>query len=94
MVLESAGNSRHEGRIYDVSPTGASLLLDARLPVGSQWTLHMHIYKSGQHYRFSLHGHVIYATLSGGAGFRHGLALEKPGGEASATLQALLANPT
>ncbi|MGI9134277.1 MAG: PilZ domain-containing protein [Rhodoferax sp.] len=71
-TLTPHGKARMDARIYDISQSGISLILDHNLAIGTKCHLHCKLFQQGQHHDFALEVTCMRGTLMSGNGFRLG----------------------
>jgi hypothetical protein len=75
------------GRMYDISMTGVSVMLESSLPKKA-YTLEVDIFHDGKRYFFNVQGVPLYNILVSGKGYKIGFQFGPPG----ATLPQELGN--
>lgn len=79
------------GKMYDISETGACIVLDGMLPSKSACMLEFEIFHNGQRHVFSTQALVVYGIFSSGKGFKVGFQFGPRSPEASKSIAALVA---
>ncbi len=88
VTLRSGANG--VGKMVDISPSGACVLLDDGLPAKTQCLLHFDIYVDGKRYDFAAEAVSVYSVLSSGQGFKIGFVFGQLDTHASKTLKSLV----
>jgi hypothetical protein len=91
-ILTSTGRSI-DGRMFDISMTGASLLLEDRVAFEGRCTITISVYKAGTLHHFQVRARFVHASLAGQSGFKHGFEFETPDSAATKALAALTHTP-
>lgn len=91
-ILTNSGRSI-DGRMFDISMTGASVLLEDRVVFNGRCTITISVYKAGVLHHFQVQARFVHASLAGQTGFKHGFEFEKPDGAATKSLAALTHTP-
>lgn len=91
-ILTNSGRSI-DGRMFDISMTGASVLLDDRVPFDGRCTITVSVYKGGVLHHFQVHARFVHASLAGQTGFKHGFEFDAPDSAATKSLAALTHTP-
>ena len=91
-ILTSAGRSI-DGRMFDISMTGASLLLEDRITFEGGCTITISVYKAGTLHHFQVRARFVHASLAGQTGFKHGFEFDAPDQSATKALAALTHTP-
>ncbi len=78
------------GKIYDVSSTGASVIVDDMLPWKKVVKLDIDIFHNGRRFVFTVQAVPVYSVLVSGSGYKFGFQFGPPTPEASKTLGALM----
>lgn len=91
-VLTSSGRSI-DGRMFDVSMTGASVLLEDRVSFNGRCTITVSVYKGGTLHHFQVTARFVHASLAGQSGFKHGFGFDAPDAAATKSLAALTHTP-
>lgn len=87
-VLTSSGRS-FDGRMFDISMTGTSILLDDRIAFNERCTITVSVYKSGALHHFQVRARFVHASLAGQSGFKHGFEFDSPDSNATKALNGL-----
>lgn len=85
-----AGAQPVVGKMFDLSETGACILLDSMLPDKAACMLEVEIFQNGQRYVFSTPAQAVYGIFSSGKGFKVGFQFGPRSPEASKTIAALM----
>jgi hypothetical protein len=91
-ILTAKGRSI-DGRMFDISMTGASLLLEDRIPFDAPCTITISVYKGGVLHHFQVHARFVHASLAGQTGFKHGFEFQGLDNAATQALAALTHTP-
>ena len=91
-IVTSSGGTI-DGRMFDISMTGASVLLDDRANFGARCTIAITVYKSGILHNFQVTARFVHASLAGQTGFKHGFEFDNPDNNAVKSLAALTNTP-
>jgi hypothetical protein len=86
-----AGAQPLVGKMFDISETGACILLDSMLPNKAACVLEIEIFNDGQRYAFSTQAQAVYGIFSSGKGFKVGFQFGPRSPEASKSIAALVA---
>lgn len=78
------------GKVFDVSLTGASVIVDDMLPWKKIVKLDIDIFHNGRRFVFTVQAVPVYSVLVSGAGYKFGFQFGPPTPEASKTLGALM----
>ena len=78
------------GKIFDVSMTGASVVIDDVLPWKKVVKLEIDIFHNGKRFVFMVQAVLVYSVLVSGSGYKFGFQFGPPTPEASKTLGALM----
>lgn len=87
-ILTSGGRSI-DGRMFDISMTGASVLMEERVSFDGRCTLTVSVYKGGTLHHFQVRARFVHASLAGQSGFKHGFEFDAPDSSASKALATL-----
>jgi hypothetical protein len=79
------------GKMYDLSETGACILLDSMLPNKAPCVLEIEIFHDGKRHVFSTQAQAVYGIFSSGKGFKVGFQFGPRSPEASKSIAALVA---
>jgi len=91
-ILTNHGRSI-DGRMFDISMTGASVLLEDRIPFDGRCTITISVYKAGVLHHFQVQARFVHASLAGQTGFKHGFEFDTPDSVATKSLAALTHTP-
>ena len=91
-IVTSSG-ATVEGRMFDISMTGASVLLDDRANFGTRCTIAITVYKGGTLHNIQATARFVHASLAGQSGFKHGFEFDSPDAAAVKSLAALTNTP-
>lgn len=61
-----------DGKIYDMTRTGISVVLDSRLAMKRAYALHINIFRNGRLHNLRIQALAIHESLVGKQGFKHG----------------------
>lgn len=78
------------GRVFDVSMTGASVVIEDILPWKKVVKIDFDIFHNGKRFVFSMQAVPLYNILMSGAGYKCGFQFGPPAPEALTTLGALM----
>ena len=90
-LVVRAGAQPVDGKMFDLSDTGACILLDNMLPNKALCVLEVEIFHNGQRYVFSTPAQAVYGIFSSGKGFKVGFQFGPRSPEASKSIAALMA---
>lgn len=91
-ILTSAGRAV-DGRMFDISMTGASVLLEDRIQFAGRCTMTISVYRGGVLHHFQVTARFVHASLAGQNGFKHGFEFETPDASATKALATLTHTP-
>lgn len=80
-----------EGRIYDMTRTGISVVLDSRLAMKREYALHINIFRNGRLHNLRIQVLAIHESLVGKQGFKHGFQFVTPTDEFTRAIDDILA---
>jgi hypothetical protein len=80
------------GRLFDISMTGLSVILENILPKKA-YTLEVDIFHDGKRYYFHVQGMPLYNILVSGKGYKIGFQFGPPGSAMPAELSSLMEAP-
>lgn len=86
-----AGAQTVDGKMFDLSETGACILLDSMLPSKAACVLEIEIFHDGKRYVFSTQAQAVYGIFSSGKGFKVGFQFGTRSPEAIKSIAALVA---
>lgn len=86
-----AGADAVVGKMYDISETGACILLDSMLPTKAACMLEIEIFHDGKRHLFTTQAQAVYGIFSSGKGFKVGFQFGPRSPEASKSIAALMA---
>ena len=78
------------GKIFDVSMSGASIIVEDMLPWKKIVNLDIDIFHNGRRFAFSIQSVPVYNVLVSGSGYKFGFQFGPPTPEASKTLGLLM----
>ena len=78
------------GRVFDVSITGASVIVEDMLPWKKIVKLDIDIFHNGKRFVFSIQAVPVYSVLVSGTGYKIGFQFGPPTPEAQKTLGLLM----
>lgn len=78
------------GKMIDLSETGACVVLDYVLPSMAACMLEVDIFHDGRHYVFSTPARAVYSVFSSGKGFKVGFQFGPRSPQASMSIAALV----
>ena len=87
-MLASSGQA-WEGRTFDISMSGVSVMLENRIVLKETYTLHIRVFKNGEGHDFTVAGRCVHASLVGDRGFKHGFEFASPSAAAQRAIAAL-----
>jgi hypothetical protein len=79
--------------MFDVSMTGASILLEDRIPFEAPCTITISVYKGGVLHHFQVQARFVHASLAGQSGFKHGFEFQPLDSTATHALATLTHTP-
>ena len=79
-----------QARVFDVSLTGSSLLVEDMLPWKKVVKLDMDIFHNGRRFAFSIQAVPVYSVLISGSGYKIGFQFGPPSPETLKTLGLLM----
>jgi hypothetical protein len=91
-VLTAKGRSL-DGRMFDISMNGVSLLLEERIAFDAPCTITISVYKGGVLHHFQVQARFVHASLAGQSGFKHGFEFQSLDNTATHALAALTHTP-
>jgi hypothetical protein len=79
-----------DGRVYDMTRHGISVLLDTRLVMKNTYTLQISIFQHGQLHNLSIQVLSIHESLVGQLGFKHGFQFVALTDDITRSIEAIL----
>jgi hypothetical protein len=85
----SLDNRHQDGAMFDISKSGASVVLELKMPMNQWYTLKISVFKDGVVHNFAVNGRCVHASLARESGFKHGFEFDKPNEAALRSINAL-----